>query len=140
MTRDTLSTLDLHEHAGNRITWIRRVRHDQQDGRAYVRPGERVFAVGAPHHDAHIVMAEREEQPATAMAPGARRPGDREAPGPPRAGLSAGEGDGLPRSARPTREDARQPAYSAGPIKHLSSNSQALADAAPADAMGIPIT
>jgi hypothetical protein len=39
--------------------------------------------------------------------------------GPPGASVSAGMG--LPRSARPIPEDAKQPAYSAEPIKHLSS-------------------
>ena len=32
-------------------------------------------------------------------------------------------GDGAPASARPIPADAKQPAYSAGPIKHLSSKS-----------------
>jgi hypothetical protein len=81
VTRDTLSTLDLHEHAGNRITWIRRVAHHQVDGPVELRLGERLFAIGAAHHDCHVVFAEAEEQPATAIASGARRPGDREAPG-----------------------------------------------------------
>jgi hypothetical protein len=70
MTRDTLSTLDLTEQPGQRIWTIRRVQHHQADGPVELRPGERAFAIGAAHHDCHVVLAEFEEQPAPAIVSG----------------------------------------------------------------------
>ena len=69
MKRETLSTLDLDEKPGQRITWVRRVQHRQVDGPLELRPGERPFAAGA-HHSAYVCMVEREEQPAAAMVQG----------------------------------------------------------------------
>jgi hypothetical protein len=63
MTRDTLSSLDLHERPGQRIWHIRRLHHHQEDGAVELRPGERAFAAG-PHHSAYVFFAEVEEQPA----------------------------------------------------------------------------
>ena len=63
--RATLSTLDLTERPENVITWFRRVQHRQTDGRLDLRPGERAFAIGAAHHDCHVVFAESEESPET---------------------------------------------------------------------------
>lgn len=62
MSRDTLSTLELHEKPGQRVWLIRRVPHYQVDGAVDVQPGERVFAIGAAHHDVHVVMVETEEK------------------------------------------------------------------------------
>jgi hypothetical protein len=67
--KDSLSTLDLTERPGQRITWFHWVRHHQTDGPLELRPDERVFA-GGPHHDAYAIMAESEERPAN-LLPGA---------------------------------------------------------------------
>jgi hypothetical protein len=61
-TLSTLATLDLTEQPHQRVWHIRRVPHCQVDGPVELRPGERPFAVG-PHHDAYIVMVEREDRP-----------------------------------------------------------------------------
>lgn len=60
MTRDTLSTLDLH--APGKVTWIRHVRHHQVDGRVDVRPGECVFSAG-PHHGHYGYAVESDQSP-----------------------------------------------------------------------------
>jgi hypothetical protein len=124
MKRDSLSTLDLRERPENKITIIRRVHHHQIDGPLELRPGERPFAPG-PRHSAYIVMVEREEPIA--------RKGWRGGPGlgrsgPPRASLSGGKG-AAPRVQfdRPQKTPSRE-LIQPGPIKHLSSNSQAVAD------------
>jgi len=56
--KQTLSNLCLDESPEQTITWFRRVQHHQVDGRVDVQPGERVFAVGAPHHDAYVCLVE----------------------------------------------------------------------------------
>ena len=56
--KQTLSNLCLDESPEQTITWFRRVQHYQVDGRVDVQPGERVFAVGAPHHDAYVCLVE----------------------------------------------------------------------------------
>jgi hypothetical protein len=56
--KQTLSNLCLDESPEQMITWFRRVQHHQVDGRVDVQPGERVFAVGAPHHDAYVCLVE----------------------------------------------------------------------------------
>ena len=76
MTRDTLSTLDLHERAGQRIWPVRWVRHYQTDGALELRPGERPFAAG-PHHDAYVCMVESSVSVIAlrpAFAPGGAKP------------------------------------------------------------------
>jgi hypothetical protein len=64
MTKQTLSTLELNENPTNKITWVRRHAHYGFCGPVPgLRRGERVFAVGAAHHDAHIVLIESDERP-----------------------------------------------------------------------------
>ena len=73
MTRDTLSTLDLHERPGQRVWHVRRVQHHQQSGPVDLRPDERAFAAG-PHHDAYGYMVEREDRLEAATTAGDARP------------------------------------------------------------------
>lgn len=52
--KDTLSTLDLHEKPGQKITMLQNVRHGQRDGPA---EGERAFSAG-PHHGHYSYVKE----------------------------------------------------------------------------------
>ena len=47
--KDTLSTLDLTEKPGQRITVFQHARHFQEDQRVDVAPGERIFSSGPQH-------------------------------------------------------------------------------------------
>ena len=70
MTRapDTLSSLDLTEQPGQRITYFRRVAHRLVDGPVELQPGEKMFAIGAAHHDFYVYLVESEGLPAPDLA------------------------------------------------------------------------
>ena len=58
---DSLSSLELTEQPGQRITYFRRVAHSLVNGLVELQPGERVFAIGAAHHDCYAYVVESDE-------------------------------------------------------------------------------
>lgn len=71
--KDTLSTLDLHEKPGQRITVFTKVRHGLEDQRVDVQPGEQIFSPG-PHHGYYGYVHAKEEPPCEETRPA--RPGE----------------------------------------------------------------